>query len=159
MEKRIDPTPSATTEALAMVQDFLQLGHCALSYTSADGWPGISRIALGRDGAGVPLTLVSSLAPHVAGLRAHPTCALMLGEPGPKGDPLTHPRVMLRANAEFASTDERAALRGLWLATHPKAKLYVDFADFAFVRLRPLNGLLNAGFGKAFSLTAQDILA
>jgi hypothetical protein len=66
---------------------------------------------------------------------------------------------MLRANAEFASTDERAALRGLWLATHPKAKLYVDFADFAFVRLRPLNGLLNAGFGKAFSLTAQDILA
>jgi putative heme iron utilization protein len=158
MEKS-NPAPPATPEARAMVQAYMALGHAALAYTAADGWPGINRIALGRDGGGVPLTLISSLAPHVAGLRAHPNCALMLGEPGQKGDPLTHPRVMIRAKAAFAVPSERADLRDLWLTSHPKAKLYIDFADFAFVRFWPVDGLLNAGFGKAFTLTALDIVS
>ena len=37
------------------------------------------------------LTLVSALAPHFRALRENPDCALMLGEVGDKGDPLTHP--------------------------------------------------------------------
>jgi hypothetical protein len=52
---------------------------------------------------------------------------------------------------------ERPALRALWLRAHPKAKLYIDFADFAFVRLTPITALLNAGFGKARRLSAQDL--
>jgi heme iron utilization protein len=84
---------------------------------------------------------------------------LMLGEPGPKGDPLTHPRLMLRARASFADAADRPVLRDLWLATHPKAKLYVDFTDFAFVRLLPLGALLNGGFGKARIIEPQDLLA
>lgn len=152
MDKRPDPTPPASADAMAMAQTMLRLGHGALAYTGVDGAPGISRIALGRDAQGGLTSLISSLAPHEAGLRANPPCAVMLGEPGPKGDPLTHPRLMIRAVAEFAAAQERAALRDLWLAQHPKAKLYVDFTDFVFVRLMPVSGLLNAGFGKAFTL-------
>ncbi|WP_022704453.1 HugZ family protein [Pseudorhodobacter ferrugineus] len=158
MPQRQDPTPPADKAEIAAAQGFIDLKHGALSYIAADGLPGISRIAIGRDERGVPLTLISSLAPHWAGLQAHPDCALMLGEPGPKGDPLTHPRLMLRARAQFVGAAERPALRDLWLATHPKTKLYIDFADFGFVRLIPVSGLLNAGFGKARRIAAQDLL-
>jgi heme iron utilization protein len=48
-------------------------------------------------------------------------------------------------------------LRALWLAQHPKAQLYVDFADFAFVRLAPRGAALNGGFGKAYALDAADL--
>lgn len=157
MEQRPNPTPPADSAEKAVAQGFLHHAHGALSYIGTDGLPGISRIAIGRDAAGIPLTLISALAPHTAGLRAHPDCALLLGEPGPKGDPLTHPRLMLRARASFAEDAERPALRKIWLSDHPKAKLYIDFTDFSFVRLTPIDALLNAGFGKARRLSAQDL--
>lgn len=158
MPQIIDPTPPADDTEIENAQAFLNLPHGALSYIAADGFPAISRIAIGRDETGAPLTLISALAPHWAGLRANPNCAILLGEPGPKGDPLTHPRLMLRARARFAETADRPALCAVWLATHPKAKLYIDFADFSFVRLVPIDGLLNAGFGKARRLTAENLM-
>lgn len=158
MPQRSNPTPPANDAEIEIAQGFLTLPHAALSYIATDGLPGISRIAMGRDETGAPLTLISSLAPHWAGLRAHPDCAILLGEPGPKGDPLTHPRLMLRARASFADATDRSGLRSIWLAAHPKAKLYIDFADFDFVRLSPIDGLLNEGFGKARRLTAENLL-
>jgi heme iron utilization protein len=123
------------------------------------GAPDISRIAFGLDPEGGPVTLISALAPHMAALRAHPDCAVMLGEVGDKGDPLTHPRLMLRARAQFVAADDpgRVALRAHWLKGHPKAALYVDFSDFAFVRLIPQSALLNGGFARAFRLLPQDL--
>jgi putative heme iron utilization protein len=158
MPQRPDPTPPADGAEIIAAQAFLHLPHGALSYIDRDGLPGISRIAMGQDSTGTPLTLISALAPHFAGLRAQPECALLLGEPGPKGDPLTHPRLMLRARASFADAVERPALRALWLSAHPKAKLYIDFADFSFVRLTPISAVLNAGFGKARRVSHQDLL-
>ncbi|MGB8812908.1 MAG: pyridoxamine 5-phosphate oxidase [Paracoccaceae bacterium] len=152
---------AADEAARALAQSLLSAAHAALAYLDPDtGFPGISRIALGRDPFGVPITLISALAPHTAALRATPAAALMVGEPGPKGDPLTHPRLMVKVRAEFldrAGADQ-AEVRTHWLTHHPKAKLYVDFADFAFVRLHPQSALLNAGFGRAFQLTPQDLL-
>lgn len=153
-----DPIHPATPDAIALAKSLLALPHAALAVTDpADCTPAISRIALGlADG---PVTLISSLASHHAALRANPACALLLGEPAAKGDPLTHPRLMLKARAEFVAPDDpaRQALRDHWLLTHPKAKLYIDFADFAFVRLHPVSALLNAGFGKAHRLTPDDL--
>lgn len=134
--------------------------HAALAWIDPEtGAPGISRIAFGLDAGRVPVTLISALAPHVAALRACPQCAMMLGEGADKGDPLTHPRLMLRAVAQFVAADDpgRAALRAHWLKGHPKAALYVDFADFAFVRLLPQSALLNAGFARAYRFTAVDL--
>lgn len=153
-----NPTPPADISELATAQGFLKLPHGALAYTGKDGFPGISRIALGLDQSGALLTLISALAPHFAALQAQQNCALMLGEPGPKGDPLTHPRLMLRARASFADPAERPVLRDLWLQTHPKAKLYIDFTDFAFVRLMPIDALLNGGFGKARTIGGPDLI-
>ena len=152
----------ADDDARALAADLLaRARHAALAFIDADtGLPGISRIALGLDDGGQPFSLVSALSQHEPALRACPDCALMVGEPGPKGDPLTHPRLMIRARAAFVAPDapERPGLRTLWLRDHPKSKLYVDFADFAFVRLTPLSALLNGGFGRAHRLTAADLL-
>ncbi len=134
--------------------------HAALAVADAEsGHPAISRIAFGLDDAGVPLTFVSSLAAHWPALRARPDCAVMVGEPGPRGDPLASPRLMVQARAEFVAPDDpgRATLRTLWLRDHPKAAVYIDFADFSFVRLHPKGALLNGGFARAYRLAASDL--
>ena len=77
-----------------------------------------------------------------------------MGEPGPKGDPLTHPRLTLQARATRA---DKAALRPSWLAAHPKTTLYYDFTDFLLLRLDPQGAHLNGGFGRAFRLTPEDL--
>jgi putative heme iron utilization protein len=52
---------------------------------------------------------------------------------------------------------EAEPLRDAWLARHPKAKVYIDLPDFAFVRLVPRSALLNGGFARAFRLTPADL--
>jgi putative heme iron utilization protein len=161
MAERPDPVQPADAAACAQARDLLAGARFgALAFTDAEtGTPGISRIALGLDAAGGPVTLISSLSAHHAALRQNPLAALMVGEPGPKGDPLTHPRLMIRVEARFVDRAgaDHAALRDGWLATHPKAKLYVDFGDFGFVRLVPLSAFLNGGFGRAVRLAPDDL--
>ncbi len=125
----------------------------------ATGGPLVTRIAVGTSADGLPVTLVSDLSAHTRALRANPAASLLVGEPGPKGDPLTHPRLTLRATARFVDQAgaEHTALRARWLESHPKAALYADFADFRFVLLTPLGASLNGGFGRAFELTPDDL--
>ncbi|MBL4916132.1 HugZ family protein [Szabonella alba] len=158
---RPDPLRPADGEALDLTRRILREARfAALAWTDPEtGTPGISRVALGLAPDGGPVTLISALAPHSAALHAHPACALLVGEPGAKGDPLTHPRLMIRAEATFVHKDDpaRDALRAHWLADHPKSTLYIDFPDFAFVRLRPVSALLNAGFARAFRIGSDDL--
>ena len=136
---RIDPVRPADDEARALARRLMaRADHGALGVLDPEsGGPHVTRVAVGMAKDGAPLTLISSLSHHTAALRADPRCSLLLGEPGPRGDPLTHPRLTLIAEARFAPPGERADLREAWLARHPKARLYVDFADFAFARLVP----------------------
>ncbi len=125
------------------------------------GAPVVTRVGVGTTGTGEPLILVSDLSAHTAALRADPRASLLVGEPGAKGDPLAHPRLTLHCRARFVdrADAEHAALRARYLATHPKAALYVDFADFAFVVLAPGSASLNGGFGRAYDLSRDDLLA
>jgi hypothetical protein len=160
MPTRPDPVQPADAEARALAQGLLQLGHASLAWADpGTGLPGISRIAFARDPEAGMLTLVSGLAPHFRALRDRPDCALMLGEVGEKGDPLTHPRLMIRARAAFVAPDDptRPGLRSRWLARNPKAQIYIDLPDFAFVRLTPVSALLNGGFARAFRLGPEDL--
>lgn len=123
------------------------------------GAPMVTRIAVATAPDGVPLTLISDLSQHTRALRADPVCSLLVGEPGPKGDPLTHPRLTVQARAVFTDRSDarHSDLRGHYLAQQPKAKLYIDFGDFSLVRLEPTGAFLNGGFGKAFVLTPKDL--
>ena len=121
------------------------------------GAPHVSRIAfaLGRDGQ--PISLVSTLSLHTRALQSNPVCSLLVGEPPATGDPLAFARLSLTATAEFIAQDARSETRDRYLKTHPKARLYVDFADFGFVSFRVISGALNGGFGKAYELSAADL--
>ena len=123
------------------------------------GMPMVSRVAVATDAAGHPITLISDLSHHTRALRADPACSLLAGEPGGKGDPLTHPRITLQCQASFVDrgSDEHQGLRSRYLAHQPKAQLYIDFGDFRFVRLQVTAAYLNGGFGKAFVLTPNDL--
>jgi putative heme iron utilization protein len=140
--------------------DLLRLArHGALAALEpGTGAPLASRVSLACDLDGSPVFLISQLSAHFGALEADPRCSLLLGEPG-RGDPLAHPRITLIGRAEKTDGALRARLRGRFLSRHPKAELYADFGDFAFWRVSVERASLNAGFGKAYELTAKDLIA
>ncbi|MFB2531202.1 HugZ family protein [Paracoccus sp. p3-h83] len=157
-----DPIRPTDDQARAMAQGLLHgARHAALAVLDpATGAPSISRIALQVDASGQPVTLISGLAAHTRALAADPRAALLVGEPGAKGDPLIHPRLSINVRAQFMEKGaEHDLLCARWLAIQPKAKLYIDLPDFRFVRLVMTSALLNGGFGRAFRLTAADLVS
>lgn len=156
-----DPIRPTDDEARALARTLLvQARFAALAVTDPEnGAPYVSRIAIGTTPDGVPVSLVSGLALHTRALRANPACALLLGEPGPKGDPLTHPRLTVQAIARFLprSDPAHADMAAHYLRDHPKAKLYLQLGDFGFVTFAPSRAFLNGGFGRAFHLTPADL--
>lgn len=130
--------------------------HGALaSLDPATGAPMASRVSVASDPRGQPVFLISRLSGHFAALEADARASILLGEPG-KGDPLAHPRLTVFGRAEKM---ERGAARNRFLARHPKAALYADFADFAFWRLKVDGASYNGGFGKAAAPSRDDLLA
>lgn len=154
-----DPVRPADDAARAVVRTLLtQARTAALAFLHPEtGTPFASRIAVACTSAGL-VTLVSDLSIHSRAIRASPSAGLLIGDLPDRGDPLNAPRVSLSVVAEPVDAAMRPKLRTEWLAAHPKAKLYVDFQDFRFVRFQILSGALNGGFGRAFALTVPDII-
>lgn len=154
MTKR-DPINPTDDDARALARGLLadaRFGALAVTHPETQT-PYVARIGtIGHEGT--PLVLISTLSLHTKALQANPACSLLLGEPGTKGDPLTHPRMTLMCRAEVA---DKTALKNAWLSAIPKAKLYYDFADFIMFRLAPDTIHLNGGFGKAYTLAPDDL--
>ena len=124
----------------------------------ATGYPLASRINAATTMEGCPTFLISRLAPHFRALEKDSRCSILFGTPG-KGDPLAHPRITVAGHARrLPETESPGPLRNRFLMRHPKSALYVDFGDFAFWRVEPEFAQLNGGFGKAYELSAADIL-
>ncbi|MEM1238067.1 MAG: pyridoxamine 5'-phosphate oxidase family protein [Pseudomonadota bacterium] len=149
-----DPFRPLDDEARGTLTEMLSEPHAALAVTDPEtGVPSVTRIGfLWLDGHA--FTLISTLSDHTSALQANPACGLMLGSPGPKGDPLTHPRLSLQARA---LTADKVLWRDRYIAARPKVKLYYDFTDFGLVEFEVTKGLLNGGFGKAYRVTAADL--
>lgn len=145
-------TPEVMAEVRAMIAG-ARYGALA-SLSPQDGWPVATRVGLAVH-EGMPLILISALAAHTAALRADPRCSLLIGEVPDKGDPLAFARVTLKCRAVEMARGE--AVRAAYLRAQPKAELYVDLPDFAFMRLEIESASYNAGFGRAYALTAADL--
>ncbi|MEM6727042.1 MAG: pyridoxamine 5'-phosphate oxidase family protein [Pseudomonadota bacterium] len=153
MDKK-DPFRPLDDEARALLADLMRESHAALAAIDPEtGVPQVTRIGFcWLEGAA--LTIISTLSLHTAALEANPVCGLMLGVPGPKGDPLTHPRLSLDAKAVIG---DKEAWREAYLRARPKTKLYYDFTDFRLIEFEITGGLLNGGFGKAYKVSPSDL--
>ncbi|NKW77824.1 pyridoxamine 5-phosphate oxidase [Rhodobacteraceae bacterium R_SAG7] len=159
-EKPTSPIRPTDDEARTLAQSLIaEADFAALATLSDEGHPVQSRVAFALDASGGPISLVSTLAQHAQAMASRPQVSLLVGEPGEKGDPLTHPRLTLNGTAEIlpngCPAHEEMATH--YLRRHPKAKLYIGFADFHFVRFQIREAFLNGGFGKAYHLTPADL--
>lgn len=159
-QKKINPIRETDDDARALARKLIgEARFGSLGVVEPDtGMPLVSRIAVATDPGGAVIFLASELSFHSQALARDDRASILLGEPG-KGDPLAHPRVTLLGRIERIDrrSSERDALRGPWLARHPKAELYIDFGDFHFFRLNVERANLNGGFGKAYVLKPEDL--
>ncbi|SFK22200.1 hypothetical protein SAMN04488518_103110 [Pseudovibrio ascidiaceicola] len=162
MEKKIDPIRETTDEARALAKKLIRsVRFASLAVLEPEtGYPIVSRVGVSSDVVGVPFMLASSLSNHSQCLEQDQRVSLLIGEPG-KGDPLAHPRLTVIGRFERLSKGDPLCieLRNRYLMRHPKAKLYVDFADFDWYRLHVERVNMNGGFGKAFLLDTEDVLS
>jgi hypothetical protein len=105
----------------------------------------VSLVLLAVDQDASPLLLVSRLAEHTRNMLADGRVSLLLDGTAGLESRLTGPRVTLLGEAAIS---EEPRHRARFLARHPDAALYADFADFAVWRVKPVRAHLVGGFGR-----------
>ncbi len=121
------------------------VGGLATVMREAEGAPFASMVATATDHDGSPILLLSDLAEHSKNLVLDDRVSLLLTAASSHEDPLAGERLTLQGRLARSDTP---ALRRRYLARHPAAALYADFADFGFYRLTIDRAHLVAGFGR-----------
>ena len=119
----------------------------------AESWPYASLVLLACDHGAAPLLLMSDLAEHSRNIAADARAALLIDGTAGRVDPLTGPRVTILGTAE--KTDD-PRLKARFVARHPSAALYADFADFHLYRVTVARAHFVAGFGRIHWIDAAD---
>jgi hypothetical protein len=144
--KKQDKMDTNSFSGNAMRQILRRAKTCTLSTLSKDdGTPYGSLANIATDCMGLPILLLSKLAWHTQNLRGDAKASILVSELPGDGDALVGPRVTVLGRLEQNVDTE---LRRRYLAHHPHAKLYADFADFSFWVMTPkvVHGV--AGFGR-----------
>ncbi|MBR0655153.1 HugZ family pyridoxamine 5'-phosphate oxidase [Plastoroseomonas arctica] len=124
--------------------------------TSAEGQPFVSLVTPATAPDLSPLLWISTLSEHTRHLAAEPRCSLMVTGVADGPNPQTAPRITLTGLAEPVPAAEVVALKARWLARHPYAALYAEFADFSLWRIRPQAALYVGGFARALRLRLTE---
>lgn len=120
------------------------------------GFPFGSLMPFALDPAGRPLFLISNMAMHTQNLKSDPRCSLFLAQASDDGDPLGAARATLIGRAEPVPADDLAFVRKIYLASHENSRYWVDFSDFSFFRLQPVDLYYVGGFGVMGWVEASD---
>ncbi len=120
------------------------------------GFPFGSLMPFALDDAGRPLFLISNMAMHTQNLRADGHASLFVAQPPSDGDVLGSARATVVGLAEPVPAAELPRVRDLYLAAHENSRFWVDFADFHFFRLEPVDVYFVGGFGVMGWTTAED---
>ncbi|HEY4009989.1 MAG TPA: DUF2470 domain-containing protein, partial [Acidobacteriaceae bacterium] len=111
------------------------------------GFPFGSLMPFALDSAGRPLFLISNMAMHTQNLKTDARCSLFVAQANADGDPLGAARATLIGNAEPVPQEETASARETYLARHENSRYWVEFSDFGFFRLQPIDIYYVGGFG------------
>lgn len=120
------------------------------------GFPFGSLMPFALDPAGRPIFLISNMAMHTQNLNTDPRCSLFIGQAGADGDPLGAARATLIGHAEPVQDHDLSSVRETYLARHENSRYWVDFADFSFFRLQPIDLYYVGGFGVMGWVQATD---
>jgi putative heme iron utilization protein len=124
------------------------------------GRPYASLVLVAPAPEGGPLLLLSDLAEHSRNLKRDARAALLFDGTAGLDDPLTGPRASILGQVHpVPGGAEGEALKASFLARHPAAAAYADFADFRVYRMAVESAHLVAGFGRIHWLTAAEIMA
>jgi putative heme iron utilization protein len=130
------------------------------------GFPFGSLMPYALDPSGSPILLISNMAMHTHNLRGDAHASLFVGEAAADGDALGAARATLVGLAELVPVADLPAAREQYLAAHPGSRYWVDFADFHFFRIQPVELYYVGGFGvmgwveaTAYALAQPDPLA
>jgi len=160
MVKKVNPIRETNDEAITLARKLIvETRYVAIGVKEIEtDIPLVSRIAVAYSKESGLFFCASDLSVHSKCLLKVSACSLLLGEPG-KGDGLAYPRITIIGEAKRLpnNTDKRPLLRETFLSIHPKAELYIDFADFGFYPIVIERAQLNGGFGKAFHLGKSDL--
>lgn len=156
-ERARHPTPGEEARTLVA-----RASRSMLSTVAVDpaGHPFGSVAPYGLLPDGRPVLCISRLAEHTRNLLADPRCSLLAVEEGP-GDPLSHGRVTLVADAVPIPRDDAAAgtARAAYLERNPGAAGYVDYGDFGLWRLDVRAVRWVGGFGRMSWCSPEDYTA
>jgi putative heme iron utilization protein len=129
-------------------------GSLATVMRESGGCPYASMAATATDHDGAPILLLSDLADHTKNLKLDDRVSLLLIGGDRLEDPMAGERLTLQGR--LARSTEPIH-RQRYLARHPSASLYADFADFAFYRMTIEKAHLVAGFGKIHWLPGGNL--
>ena len=120
------------------------------------GFPFGSLMPFALDAAGRPIFLISNMAMHTQNLKTDPRCSLFVAQVTADGDSLGAARATLVGHAEPVADEDIASVRETYLARHENSRYWVDFADFSFFRLQPIDLYYVGGFGVMGWVEARD---
>ena len=141
------PAPDFDPQALS--KTLLRTARSATLATLArgSGHPYASLVNVAAAADGSPLLLISRLAQHTQNIEADPRVSLLL-DAGGDADPMRRTRLTLSGAAEPTADP---ADRRRYLACHPQAEAYADFADFGFYRIAISGAHLVAGLAGSWT--------
>ena len=119
------------------------------------GYPFGSLMPYSIDEAGRPIFLISNMAMHTQNIQADNRASLFVAQAG-DGDPLGTARATLVGDVLPVPDDEVGEARQLYLSRYENSRPWVDFKDFGFYRLQPLDIYYVGGFGVMGWVTAED---
>lgn len=120
------------------------------------GFPFGSLMPFALDDKARPLFLISNMAMHTQNLKADPHASLFVTNAAEGDDPLGAARATAVGRILPVAAEEVAATREQYLARHPGSSYWVDFADFSFFRLQPVELYYVGGFGVMGWVSAED---
>jgi len=149
------PEPSHAERSRTLLS-LVSVGMLSTMSRKLPGFPFGSLMPFAMDEAGRPIFLISNMAMHTQNLREDGRCSLFVMQAAADGDPLGAARATLVGNATVVAEEEKAVVREIYLARHSNASYWVDFADFHFFRLEPVDMYYVGGFGVMGWVEASD---
>jgi putative heme iron utilization protein len=148
------PEPSYAERVRTLVM-LTSIATLATMSRKCPGYPFGSLMPYALDLEGRPVFLISNMAMHTQNLKAEPKASLFVGQIA-DGDPLGAARATVVGDVEPIPAADLASAREFYLARHENSRSWVDFEDFGFYRLQPLDIYYVGGFGVMGWVSAED---